>query len=151
MPVVPRIGGQRADAGFQTVRDNQRLVEGEQAGDLPLVGLKLIEGAADRRLLVRRVLELNHAKRQAVDEDYDIGAAVVLTLDDGELVDRQPVVVVGMGEVDRPDLVVDDPALVGVVLHVDTVHEIVMEAPVVLDQAGALEIRNLADGFLDSC
>ena len=105
------VGGQRADAGLQAVGDDQHLVVGEQRGDLLLVGLKLVEGALDGGVLVGRVLEFDDAERQAVDEDDHVGPAVVLVLDDGELVDRQPVVVGGVVEVHQPDLVAGDGAV----------------------------------------
>ena len=75
------------------VGDDQRLVGGEQRRDLRLVGLELVEGAPDGGVLVGGVLQLDDRERQAVDEQHDVRPALVLALDDGELVDRQPVVV----------------------------------------------------------
>ena len=61
-------------------------------GSLGLVGLELLPGLLDRGVLVGGVLELDQAQGQAVDEEHDVGTAVVLVLDDGELVDREEVV-----------------------------------------------------------
>ena len=70
------VGGERADAGLQAVGDDQHLVEGEEAGDVLLVGLELVERPLDRGVLVAGVLQLDDGQRQAVDEDDDVGAAV---------------------------------------------------------------------------
>ena len=80
-------------------------------GDLRLVGLQLVERAVERRVLVAGVLQLDHAERQAVDEDHHVGPAVRLVLDDRELVHRQPVVGVGIVEVDQADAVAADRAV----------------------------------------
>ncbi len=91
-PLPP--GGERADARLHAVGDDQQRVVGEERRDLRLVGLELLERRPDRGVLVGRVLELDHRQRQAVDEQHDVRPAGVLVLDDGELVDGQPVVVV---------------------------------------------------------
>ena len=67
-----------------------------------LVGLELLEGRPDRGVLVGGVLQLDDRQRQAVDEQHHVRPARVLVLDDGELVDGQPVVVVRVVEVDAP-------------------------------------------------
>ena len=102
------VGGQRADARRDAVRDHQHRVGAEQRRDLRLVGLQLVEGAVERGVLVAGVLQFDHAERQAVDEDHDVGPAVRLVLDDRELVHRQPVVGVGVVEVDQPRLLAAD-------------------------------------------
>ena len=51
-PLLP--GRQRADARFEAVRYDERGVEREQRRDFHLVGLKLLEGRPDRRVLVGR-------------------------------------------------------------------------------------------------
>ena len=53
------VGRDRADPGVQAVGDDQQLVEGEQAGDVLLVGLELVEGRLDRGVLVAGVLQLD--------------------------------------------------------------------------------------------
>ena len=95
------VGGQRADARLQAVGDDQHGVGAEQRGDLGLVGLQLVEGAVERGVLVAGVLQFDDADGQAVEEHDDVGAAVVAVLDDGELVDGEPVVGADVVEVDR--------------------------------------------------
>ena len=56
-------------------------VVGKERRDLRLVGLELLEGGPDRGVLVRRVLQLDHRQRQAVDEQHHIRPAGVLVLD----------------------------------------------------------------------
>jgi hypothetical protein len=133
----------------QAVARDEELVGGEQAGDLLLVRLQLVEGVLGRGLGVARVLELDDGQREAVDEHDHIGTAVRLALDHGELVDRQPVVGLGVVEVDEPSLVAGDAAVRSRVLDVDAVDEHAMEAAVVLEQARALEDEDPLERVVD--
>ena len=114
-PLLP--GRQRADARFQPIRYDEPGVEREQRRDLRLVGLKLVEGRRDGGVLVGRVLQLDVAERQAVDEQHDVGRPFVLVLGDGELVDREPVVARRFAEVEHANLIAADPAPRVDVLH----------------------------------
>ncbi len=116
-PLLP--GRQRADARFQSVRHDERGVEREQRRDLRLVGLKLLEGRRDGGVLVGGVLQLDDGERQSVHEQHDVRPPFVLVLDDGELVDGKPVVVVRVVEVERADLVAANTAVCVGVLHVE--------------------------------
>ena len=91
-PLLAR--AERADARLHAVGGDQRRVGREQRRDLRLVGLKLLEGRPDRRVLVGGVLQLDHRQRQPVDEQHHVRPARVLPFRHGELVDGQPVVVV---------------------------------------------------------
>ena len=93
--------------GVQAIGDNQDLVVPEEVGDLHLVGLELVERFPDCCALVGRVLEFQDGKRQAVDEDYDVGPASVLAVQHRKLIHRQPVVLGSVAEVDDLDLDVD--------------------------------------------
>ena len=146
-PLAP--GGERADARLHAVGDDQQRVGGEQRGDLGLVGLELLEGGPDRGVLVGRVLQLDDRQRQAVDEEHDVRPAVVLVLDDGELVDGQPVVVVGIVEVDHPRLRAADRAVGRAVLHRHAVHEQAMHRAVARRQLRAFGPRELAEGVVE--
>ena len=53
-----------------------------------------------------RLLELEQHQRDAVDEQDRVGPTVVQLAGDPDLRRRQPVVLVGMAEVDEPDRVV---------------------------------------------
>ena len=59
-PFAP--GAQRADPRLRAVRHDQRGVVVEQGGDFPLVGLELLPGRPDGRLLVGGVLQFDHGK-----------------------------------------------------------------------------------------
>ena len=89
-------GGQRANARFDSVRDQQGRVHGKQRRQFGLIGLELLPGGPDGRVFVCRILEFDHPERQAVDEQQHIGPALVLILNNRQLIDRQPVVI-GMG------------------------------------------------------
>ena len=103
-------------------------------GDLRLVGLQLVERAVERRVLVAGVLQLDHAERQAVDEDHHVRPAVRLVLDHGELVHRQPVVGVGIVEVDQADLLAADGAVGAAHLDRHALDHVAMQ-PAVLGKA----------------
>ena len=85
--------GEGAEPGLDAVRYGEHRIEGEQRGQLRLVGPELLPGVTEGGVLVRRVLELDDGERQAVDEQHDVGAALVVALDHCELVDGEPVVV----------------------------------------------------------
>ena len=141
-------GAQRADAGLHAVGDDQRGVGGEEGLDLRLVGLELLERRPDRRVLVGRVLELDDGQREPVDEDHHVGPARVLPVGHGELVDRQPVVVVGVVEVDHPGLRPGDGAVLAAVLHRDAVHQQPVNGAVAFQQGRGVGARELAVGVL---
>ena len=108
-PLPP--GRKRADACLGPVRDHERLVHGEQRRQLGLVSLKLLPRRPDGGVLVRRVLQLDDAQWQAVDQQRDVRPAGVSVLGDSELVDGQQVVVGGgIVEVHDPDLVAAHPS-----------------------------------------
>ena len=105
------VGRQRTDAGLHAVRDNEHRVPGEQRGNLLFVGLQLVEGAPEGRVLVGGVLEFDHRQRKPVDEQHHIGATLVFVLDNRELIHREEVVVGGGVEVDHPDDVAAERAI----------------------------------------
>ena len=96
--------GERTDPSLDPIRSDQCGVEGEQLREFRLVGLELLPGRPDSSLLICWILDLDQTERQAVDEQHDIRPTFVLALDNGELVDRQPVVVGRVLEVDAEDL-----------------------------------------------
>ena len=85
---------------MESVGDYLELVQGEQGREFVLVILKLLPGVPDVGVLVGGVLELDDAEGQPVQEQDDIGPSGGLVLPHGELVDGEPVVVVGVLEVD---------------------------------------------------
>ena len=142
------VGRQRADAGLQPVRDDQGLVVVEERGDLLLVGLQLLPGFPDRGVLVGRVLQFDHAQRQAVDEDHDVGPAVVLALDDRELIDRQPVVVGRVVVVDELHPVPGDRAVLAAILDLHAIPQHPVEGPVGPDERRRVDAEDFAEGLL---
>ena len=116
-----------------------------EAGDRVGVVVNLIDRIL-RRLRKPGRLQLELAKRQAVDEQQDVRPAVMPTLDDRELIDREQLIAVGVLEVDElRALGLLDPRIV----HVGDRHargQQLVKAAVVLDQRrrGACH-RKLAD------
>ena len=88
-------------------------------------------------------------QRQAVDEHHDVRPAVVLVLDDGELVDRQPVVVVGVVEVEHPRLRPADRAVGRAVLDRHAVHQQAVDGAVARHQRRPFGARELAEGVVE--
>ena len=146
-PLPPR--RERAEARLRAVRDDEQLVHREQRGQLGLVGLELLPRRPDVGLLVGRVLELDHAERQAVDEQHDVRAARVLALGDGDLVDRQEVVGGGAGVVDDGGLRAADRAAGGAVLDVHARDEHAVEGAVARLEGRALGPGQLAEGVVE--
>ena len=142
-PLPP--GGERPDARLRPVRDHEHRVHGEERRQLGLVGLELLPRRPDGGVLVDRVLELDDGQRQAVDEQHDIGAAGVLVLRDGELVDRQPVVGGGIVEVDDSRLRPAHRAAVCAVLHGHAVDQHPVEGAVPRFERRPLLPRQLAE------
>ena len=142
-------GGQRADPRLDPVGDHEGGVHGEQRRKLGLVGPELLPRAPDSRVLVRRVLELDHPERQAVYEQHYIRAALVLVLDDGELVDRQPVVVGRVVEIDNTGLRPPDRAVLDAVLHRHAIHDHAMEGAVAGLQHRPFRAGQLGEGVVE--
>ena len=143
-----RIRRQRADACAQPVGCHQDRIGAKQRGNLRLVGLELIEGGVQGRLLVPGVLEFDHHQRQAVDEQHHIGAPLNSVLDHRELGDCQPVVGVRVGEVHQAHPVAPDGAILCVELHPDPLDHELVQAAVLLDQRGRLARDYLHQGIV---
>lgn len=91
---------------------------------------------------------LDHAQRQAVDEQHHVRPAGVSVLGDAELVYRQPVVVVWFLAVHDLILSPDHPDLGVPVLDLNAVHEHPVEASNARFQRRALGPRKLAEGVV---
>jgi len=118
-------------------------------GELRLVSLELVEGAACGRFLVRGILEFDDGEREAIDEHDDVRASVDLLLGDGELIDSEPVVRVRIREVHNPNLVVDD-AISLPIFDRDAVHQVAVKDAIVLKQGRRFRSENAPDGLFPS-
>ena len=141
-------GRQRAQARLNPVRGHERGVGAEQGRNLVLVGLKLVERAFQGGVFVAGVLQLDHGQGQAVDEQHHIGPAVVLSLDHRELVHRQPVVGIGVGEIDQPGRIAADIAVLPGNLDGHALNQIAVQAAVLLDEREGLRLPHLAQHVL---
>ena len=90
----------------------------------------------DGGVFIGRILEFDDAKGEPVDEQDNVRAPLVAVLDDGELVDREPVVGRRVVEVDHLSLGTADRA-VDVMLHGHTIDEHAVERSVAGLQGGA--------------
>ena len=138
------IGRQRTQARLNPVRGHERGVGAEQGRYPVLVGLKLVERPFEGGVFVARVLQLDHGQGQAVDEQHHIGPAVVLSLNHRELVHRQPVVGIGVGEIDQPGSITADAPILPGNLDGHALDEVTVQAAVLLDERGGFRLPHLA-------
>ena len=73
--------------------------------------MDLVPGIAESGVLISRVLQLQQANGQTVEENEHVGSAVVAGLDNGELVERPPIVVPRGIEVHEPQAHGGGPAI----------------------------------------
>jgi hypothetical protein len=109
----------------------------------------LLVGVPDGGVLVSRVLQLDDNQRQAVDKDHYVGPPIVLPLAYRELVDGQPVVLLGIIEVDGPGLGPGDRSILAAVLDGDAIHQQTMERPVAIDEGRCVDMGQLPECILD--
>ena len=141
-------GGEAAYLGLGPVGEHQDLVGVEQARDLRLVGLELVPRRLERGVLVLGVLQLDDGDGQAVEEDHQVGPAVVLPLDDGHLVHHEPVVAGRIVEVHEACEVTPD-ATVPAHLYFNALDQPPVELVVVLLERRALRTAHPADHLVD--
>ena len=144
-PLLAR--AQRANAGLHAVGNHQGRVAGKERRDLRLIGLQLLMGTPDRGVLVGRVLQFDHRQGQAVHEQHHVWPAGVLALGHGKLIDRQPVVVAGLGEIDHLRLPARDGTIFSSVLHGHAIHQHPMHRVVALDERRRVAAGQLAEGI----
>jgi hypothetical protein len=81
------------------------------------------------------VLEFDDTEGQAVDEGHDIGSALRLVLDHRVLVDRQPIIGIGIVEVDKAHVIAFDYPIIAVKLDRNPLDQKAMLATIFLDVA----------------
>ncbi len=142
-------GAERTDARLYAIRDNERRVGVEERRDLRLIRLELLKGRPNGGVLVGRTLQLNDSKRQSVDEQHHIGPARVLTVRDRELVERQPIVVVGHVEVDETGLPTCNRTILSTILDGDAVHQQAVAQAITLEQCRRVDSQHLSIGVVE--
>ena len=80
-----QVGGQRSHARRDAIRRDQQRIGVKQRRNLLLVSLQLVERARQVRACAARRLQLDHGKRQTVDEQHNVRPALDLAVDDHEL------------------------------------------------------------------
>jgi murein DD-endopeptidase MepM/ murein hydrolase activator NlpD len=80
---------------------------------------------------------------RAVDKENDVGATIETILDDGELIDREPIVVLRIFKIHEPRLRVNDSAIARV-FDADAFDEQAIERAVIRDERGMRGARHLA-------
>ena len=128
------VSGKRANACFESIGYNRHFVVVHQRRNLLLVGLNLIVSGGEPFVAVFRNLQLDDSERQPVNEYDDVWPAVVLAFNNCELVHSQPVVCVGTVEVDQPNVIARDAAVIAAILDRNTVPQHAMKRAVVADE-----------------
>ena len=123
-----------SNARLYPVGSDQHRIGRKERRNLRLVGLQLLKRRPNRRILIRRILELDDRERQPVDEDHNIRPPRVLPLRHGELIDRHPVVVLGNFEVDQPDLRPSNRPVLPAELHRNPRDQLPMEGSAAFDK-----------------
>ena len=118
-----------------------------QRRNLLLVGLDLVVSGGEPFVGVFRNLQLDDSERQSVDEHDDVRPAIVLAFNDGELVHRQPVVRVGIIEVDQPDVIARDASVITAILDRNTVAQHAMKRAIVADERRRIVSQHFAQRF----
>ena len=114
--------------GPDPVAHHARHVAAERQRQFLHVGHHLGVRALQARMLVPGLLQLDDAQRQPVDIQNDVEPALVITIDDHDLVGGQEVVRVRVGVVDQPDRrVVLRAMLVGVDDAADAVSQVLVD------------------------
>ena len=90
--------------------------------------------APNRCLLIGSILELDHRQRQAVEEEDDIGTALMLLVGNGELIKGEPVVVGLLLEIDDACLRAGDGAVRAAILDGDAIDQEPMDGTIALDE-----------------
>ncbi len=143
-----KIGGQRSEPRLKAVRSHESGIGAEQGRYLLLVGPELVERPFEGGVFVAGVLHLDHGQRQAIEEQHDVGAAIVFVLDHRELVHRQPVVGLDVVEIDQTGSVAADAAVLPRHLDRHARDQVAVQAAVLLDEGGSLRLPHLAEHLL---
>ena len=141
------ISGQRPQACQEEVGDRQHLVEHEEVRDVFLVGLELVKGVPDVGVGISGVLQLQDRQGHPVDEHHHIRAAGQLWTLDGVLVDDQPLVGIGVLEVDELHPIAQGLP-VSLHLYRHSVRQPSVELPVRLHETGSVAVDYLAGSIL---
>lgn len=107
----------------------------------------MVVGGLEVGFGVGGVFEFDDDEGEAVDEEDDVGAALVVVFGDGELVDGEEVVVFGGVPVDQPELFAFGFAVV-LVFDGDAFGEVAVEGFVVADQVRAGDVLEFAAGLV---
>lgn len=137
--------GERSGAGREAIGDHQQGVVGKEAGNFALVGLQLVEGGLQIGFGIGGVFEFDRHQGQSVDEQENVGAAVVVVFDDGELIDGEEFVAFWVVPVDQPERFAFGVAVVGV-FDRDAFGQVAVEGFVAADQIGAGDALQIALG-----
>lgn len=115
--------------------------------DLRLIGLQLVESTVECGILVAGVLQFNDAQRESIDEDHYVGATIGPVLNHGELVYGEPVVGVGIVEVDEVCLFAANRAVCAPNLNRHPLDHVTVEPAVLLDKGWGFGLSKFREDF----
>ncbi len=106
----------------------------KQCRDMLLIGLQLIEGAAQCGTFTTGSFQFDYRQRQPVDEHHHVWAAFGLACHHRELLHCQPVIVGRLLEVDQPYLARRERTVFRVKLHIRAFGEKPVDTAVLFQQ-----------------
>lgn len=137
-----------AHFGLETVGDDFELVVAEECRDLGMVGLELVPGLLQIGPGIVRVFQFEEGEGKAIDEDDDIGPAIVGAIENGELIDDEEVVLGGVIPIDELDGFAAGFAI-DLDFDLDALLEELVDVAIGMDQVGMGRLTDLADGLID--
>lgn len=147
--VIPFAAGRPcAMQGGDAVGDDDKAVVIEELGNLVGVMLDLVEGVFDGGFFIVGILEFKDDQRQAINEDNNIGTAVVLPMN-GKLIDGADVVLVRLIPVDGVDVAMLAVPVWKLHFQFDAASEHLMKGEVAAQGVGAFGLAEDAHGFIE--
>ena len=134
---------------MQPVGRHERGIGAEQARDLVLVGLELVERPFEGGVLVAWILQFHDGQWKTVDEQSNVWPAIVVMLDHCELIHREPVVGIDFSEVDQASEITTDCPVLSGDLDRHSFDQIAVQASILLDERGRLRLLHLAQHLLE--
>jgi hypothetical protein len=141
---------ERSDSRFHSIRNDKGLVKTENRRNFSLIRLDLVESRPDGRPFVSGILEFQESEWQPIDKYHDIGPTRMLVLQNGELVDGEPIVVLGLVIIDDMGLSAGNGVIRPPIFYVHTFNQVFVKRSIAGFKSGALRARYFMKGIFES-
>ncbi len=140
---------ERSHPCLRAGRDDTHGVVSEECRNLGCVRAELVVGTPKRCPFLARNLQLQHAQRESVDEQHDVGTPSALVALNRVLIDCEELVPVWVLEVHEPGDVVSGLATIDSPFDRDSCCQELVDAPVLGKHIGALRTADRGDDLVD--